>query len=108
MVSFQQADGVGQHVLTRFDRDVSDIGERARDKIGAAAPRNLQPLGYRLGDPDAFRDDVSAAPSGFDAKFTTIVPTPSSDHSTAKVSLCRINTPCSVKLNDHKKVYRHE
>jgi hypothetical protein len=41
----KQADGVGQQVLTRFDRDVSDIGERARDKIGAAAPRNLQPIG---------------------------------------------------------------
>ena len=48
----------------RIDRDVSDIGEHAGDKIGAAAARHLQPLGDRLGDPGAFDDDVAATPLG--------------------------------------------
>ena len=56
----------------RIDGYVADIGEHARDKIGAAAPRHLEPLGDRLGDPGAFHDDVAATalgqiPHGLDA-----------------------------------------
>ena len=60
----KEADLVGQQMPVRIDGDVADIGEHARDKIGAAAPRHLEPLGDRLGDPGAFDDDVAAAPLG--------------------------------------------
>jgi hypothetical protein len=37
----KHADLVRQEMRGRIDRDVSDIGENARDKIGTAAPRHL-------------------------------------------------------------------
>src|SRR6202020_1589688 len=58
----EEADLIRQQMPVRIDGYVPDIGEHARDKIGAAAPRHLQPLGYRVGDPGAFHDDVAPAP----------------------------------------------